>query len=219
MLIQLFWFVFGLLALVAGAHLLVKGASSLAAAAGISPLVIGLTIVALGTSSPEIAVSVGAAFSGVGDLAVGNVVGSNIFNVLLILGMTAVVSPLVVQTQLIRQEVPLMIVFTLLLILLSRDDLVSRADGALLVLLTIAYSGFLIVQSRKNEQLARAQIAHAQAIARPGVTSEKPAGTNDQEASGQSGPGISGHWLVPDGGGGRNFDAGVGHFSGCSISR
>ncbi len=201
MLIQLFWFVTGLLALVAGAHVLVKGASSLAAAAGVSPLVIGLTIVALGTSSPEIAVSVGAAFSGMGDLAVGNVVGSNIFNVLLILGMTAVVSPLVVQTQLIRQEVPLMIVFTLLLILLSRDDLVSRTDGALLVLLMLAYSGFLIVQSRKNEQLVKAQIANGPSSAGQPDAGGRPAGTSGQPAPvqqkpGQPEPGIPGHWLV-----------------------
>jgi cation:H+ antiporter len=157
MLIQLFWFVCGLLALVAGAHVLVKGASNLASAAGISPLVIGLTIVAMGTSSPEIAVSVGAAFSGAGDLALGNVVGSNIFNVLFILGLTALVAPLVVQSQLIRQEVPLMIAFSLLLILLSRDDLISRADGALLMVLMLAYTTFLILQSRRSEQLALAK--------------------------------------------------------------
>lgn len=191
MLIQLFWFLSGLLALVGGAHLLVKGASNLASAAGISPLVIGLTVVALGTSSPEIAVSVGAAFSGAGDLALGNVVGSNIFNVLLILGLTALVSPLVVQTQLIRQEVPLMIAFTVLLILLSRDDLLSRSDGVLLVVLLLGYSSFLIAQSRRNERLVATKMysepAGLQSSVQPG-----------DEATGPASRAVvgSGHWLV-----------------------
>lgn len=191
MLIQLFWFVLGLLALIAGAHLLVKGASNLAAAAGISPLVIGLTIVAMGTSSPEIAVSLGAAFSGATDLAVGNVVGSNIFNVLFILGLTALVTPLVVQSQLIRQEVPLMIAFSLLLILLSRDDLISRADGVVLVVLMLAYTSFLILQSRRS-----AQLASAESVTDPsGVQAEGQANHQDMSPSGNLAA-ASGHWAI-----------------------
>jgi cation:H+ antiporter len=98
----------GLIALIAGAELLVRGASKLALSFGISPLVVGLTIVAFGTSSPEVAVSVGAVLNGKTDIAMGNVVGSNIFNVLFILGMSALITPLVVNIQLIRQEVPIM---------------------------------------------------------------------------------------------------------------
>ncbi|MBU0838460.1 MAG: sodium:calcium antiporter, partial [Gammaproteobacteria bacterium] len=99
----------GLVLLVAGAEVLVRGAAKLAAQFGISPLVIGLTVVAFGTSAPETAVSVQAALNGSGDIAIGNVVGSNIANVLLILGMTALVAPLVVSRQLIRLDVPIMI--------------------------------------------------------------------------------------------------------------
>jgi len=149
MLIQLLWFICGLAGLIAGAQLLVKGASSLAISLGISPLVVGLTIVAFGTSSPEIAVSVNAAFAGNTDIAIGNVVGSNIFNVLFILGLSAIIAPLVVQVQLIRQEVPLMIAFTLLLILLSLDGLLNRLDGLLLFSCLLAYTAFLLIQSRR----------------------------------------------------------------------
>ena len=107
-------FALGIVALVAGAGLLVRGASRLALAFGISPLVVGLTVVAFGTSAPELAVSVGAAMRGSTDIAVGNVVGSNIFNVLFILGLSALITPLVVNAQVVRQEVPIMIGASLL---------------------------------------------------------------------------------------------------------
>src|SRR5512134_3823688 len=116
MLTHVLYFILGLAALVAGAEALVRGASRIALSLGISPLVVGLTIVAIGTSSPEVAVSVGAALSGNTDIAVGNVVGSNIFNVLFILGASALIAPLVVHSQLIRQEVPIMIGASLLLV-------------------------------------------------------------------------------------------------------
>ena len=99
----------GLVLLVAGAEVLVKGASRIATAIGISPLVIGLTVVAFGTSSPELAVSVMASLNGTADIALGNVVGSNIFNVLFILGISSIIVPLVVAQQLIRLDVPIMI--------------------------------------------------------------------------------------------------------------
>ena len=91
----------GLVFLIWGAELLVRGASRIATAVGISPLVVGLTVVAFGTSSPELAVSVMSAFKGQADLAIGNVVGSNIFNILLILGISSVIVPLVVAQQLV----------------------------------------------------------------------------------------------------------------------
>jgi cation:H+ antiporter len=102
-------FILGLVILIAGADLLVRGASRLAAAFGVSPLVIGLTIVALGTASPEIAVSIQAAANGQGDLTLGNVLGSNIFNILFILGMTSIVTPIVIAEQLIRKDAPIML--------------------------------------------------------------------------------------------------------------
>ncbi len=109
-------FIAGLAALILGADVLVRGASRLALSLGISPLVVGLTVVAFGTSAPEVAVSVGAVLDGKTDLALGNVVGSNIFNVLFILGLSALIVPLVVNLQLIRQEVPIMLGASLLLL-------------------------------------------------------------------------------------------------------
>ena len=149
MLTHTLMFLLGLVALVVGAELLVRGASRLALRVGISPLVIGLTVVAFGTSAPELAVSVGAAVDGKADLAIGNVVGSNICNILLILGLCALVTPLNVAAQIIRQEVPIMIAVSILLIVLAFDGLLSFADSALLFALIIAYTWFLIVQSRR----------------------------------------------------------------------
>jgi len=145
-------FVVGLVLLVAGAEVLVRGASRLAASAGISPLVIGLTVVAFGTSAPEMAVSVQSALSGQAgaDIAVGNVVGSNIFNVLFILGVSAMITPLVVSQQLIRVDVPIMIGVSLLLLILALDGSISRANGLLLFAGIIAYTIFAIIQGRRE---------------------------------------------------------------------
>ncbi len=152
--INLLLFVAGLVGLVLGANLLVRGASKLALSFGISPLVVGLTIVAFGTSAPEVAVSVGAVLDGKTDLAVGNVVGSNIFNVLFILGISALITPLVVDRQLIRQEVPIMIGASLLLLAVGLDGRIGLFDAALLFALVVAYTVFLIVQSRRAGQAA-----------------------------------------------------------------
>ncbi len=141
----------GLLLLVAGAEVLVRGAAKLAAQFGIPPLVIGLTVVAFGTSAPETAVSVQAALNGSGDLAIGNVLGSNIANVLLILGLTALIAPLIVSRQLIRLDVPIMIGASLLTFALAWDGHLSRLDGALLFACVLAYSAFLIISSRQDK--------------------------------------------------------------------
>nr|WP_059390492.1 calcium/sodium antiporter [Pseudomonas toyotomiensis] len=141
----------GLVLLVAGAEVLVRGAAKLAAQFGIPPLVIGLTVVAFGTSAPETAVSVQSALNGSGDLAIGNVVGSNIANVLLILGVTALVAPLVVSRQLIRLDVPIMIGASLVTFGLAWDGELSRFDGALLFVGVLAYTGFLIYSARKDK--------------------------------------------------------------------
>lgn len=141
----------GLVLLVAGAEVLVRGAAKLAAQFGIPPLIIGLTVVAFGTSAPETAVSVQAALDGSGDLAIGNVVGSNIANVLLILGLTALIAPLIVSRQLIRLDVPIMIGASLLTFGLAWDGSLSRLDGALLFAGVVAYTGFLIYSARKDK--------------------------------------------------------------------
>ena len=142
-------FIAGLAALVAGSELLVRGASKLAISWGISPLVVGLTVVAFGTSSPEMAVSVQGALSGSTDIAIGNVVGSNIFNVLFILGLCAAIVPLAVSSQIVRQEVPIMIAASVLLAALTLDARLSRGEAAVLFGLLIAYTVFLVVQSRR----------------------------------------------------------------------
>jgi len=152
-------FLAGLILLVIGANVLVRGASNLALSFGISPLVVGLTIVAFGTSAPEVAVSVGAVLDGKTDIAIGNVVGSNIFNVLFILGISALIVPLVVNIQLIRQEVPIMIGASLLLLALGLDGRLSLFDGGFLFALLVAYTVFLVVQSRRETQAAQAEYA------------------------------------------------------------
>lgn len=141
-------FLLGLVLLVVGAEALVRGASKLAVAAGLTPLVIGLTIVAFGTSSPELAVSVQSSWRGQGDLALGNVVGSNIFNVLFILGVSALITPLVVARQVVRQEAPVMILMSVLLLAVALDGTVGRLDGTVLVALLLAYTVFLVARSR-----------------------------------------------------------------------
>jgi cation:H+ antiporter len=148
-------FVLGLLLLVAGAELLVRGASRLALSLGISPLVVGLTVVAFGTSSPELAVSVQSAWSGRVDITLGNVVGSNLFNVLFTLGISAVITPLLVHQQLIRQEVPVMIGVSLLLWALAADGGISRWDGLLFVGLLSVYISLVIRQSRRETAAVR----------------------------------------------------------------
>lgn len=154
-------FVIGLVTLIAGAQILVRGASKLALSFGISPLVLGLTVVAFGTSAPELAVSVRSAWGGQGDIAMGNVVGSNIFNVLFILGVSALIAPLVVAPQLIRQEVPIMLGVSLLLFVLGVDGSLGQLDGALLLGLLVIYTVFLVRQSRQESAFTRDEYAHA----------------------------------------------------------
>ena len=156
---QIFLFVAGLILLVVGAEALVRGASRLATAFGISPLTIGLTVVAFGTSSPEFAVSIKAALSDQGSIAIGNVIGSNIFNVLFILGLSALIVPLAVSQQLVRLEAPLMIVLSVVVLLLSMDQSFGRADGIILFALLLLYIGFLIRQSRMESVEVRAEYA------------------------------------------------------------
>lgn len=151
---DLLLFAAGLAGLLLGAELLVRGASRLALSIGISPLVVGLTVVAFGTSAPEMAVSVGAVLQGQRDLALGNAVGSNVFNVLFILGLAAVIAPLAVHRQVIRQEAPIMIGSAILLLVLTLDGELRLFDGVLLFVLMLAYTVFLVRQSRAQEARA-----------------------------------------------------------------
>jgi cation:H+ antiporter len=134
----------GLTLLVAGGELLVRGSARLAALYGLSPLVIGLTIVAFGTSAPELAVSLQAVRAGAADVAVGNVVGSNIFNVLFILGVSALVVPLTVMRRVVWVEVPIMIGITLLALAFALNGRVGPIEGLLLLLTALVYTGWLL---------------------------------------------------------------------------
>jgi len=159
----------GLVLLIGGAELLVKGASRLALSLGITPLVVGLTVVAFGTSAPELAVSVRAALAGDGsaEIAVGNAVGSNIANVLLILGLSALIAPLVVSRQVIRLEVPVMVACSVALLGLAYDGRLSRLEGTLLFAGIIAYTVFAVVQSRRETAADRKARAEDPDAAKP----------------------------------------------------
>jgi len=146
------FFALGLGLLVLGGELLVKGASRLAALMKISPLVVGLTVVAYGTSSPELATNLIAVHENKLDIAVGNVLGSNIFNVFFILGISALIVPLVVHRQVVRLDVPIMIGASLMLLLLGLDGALNRFDGILLVAAVIFYTVFIIRESRREQR-------------------------------------------------------------------
>ncbi len=141
----------GLVCLVAGAELLVRGAASVATRLGIAPVIIGLTVVAFGTSAPELAVSVSAGFGGEGEVAFGNVAGSNIVNILLILGGSAVIGTLAVSQRIIRLDIPLLIGASLLALVLSLDNEIGRLDGAILFAGIVTYTWWLI-RTGRNER-------------------------------------------------------------------
>ncbi|WP_107671345.1 calcium/sodium antiporter [Cyanothece sp. BG0011] len=140
----------GLILLVVGAEILVRGAARLAGSLGISPLVIGLTIVSYGTSSPEMAVAVQSSLVGEADLALGNVIGSNIFNILVILGLSSLAIPLMVAQQLIRLDVPIMIGVFCLTFFFGLDRTINRSDGVILLIGGIIYTVFLIYQGSRQ---------------------------------------------------------------------
>ena len=145
------YLVLGFVLLVGGAEVLIKGASKLAVAVGISPLIIGLTVVAFGTSAPELAVSLRASLEGQADIALGNVVGSNICNVLLILGISSLIAPLAVAQQLVRLDVPIMIGVSALVMFFGLDGRIDQSDGVILFIGGLAYTIFLLYQSQKED--------------------------------------------------------------------
>lgn len=140
----------GLVCLVGGAEILVKGAAAIATRVGVQPVVIGLTVVAFGTSAPELAVSVGSGLSGNGDVALGNVVGSNIVNILLILGASAIVGGLAVSQRIVRIDVPLLVGVSVVALLMSLDNRIGRIDGVILFAGVLAYTWWLIRASRRE---------------------------------------------------------------------
>ena len=163
MLLQGILFFVGAAALYLGAEWLVRGSSRLARSYGVSALVVGLTVVALGTSAPELVVSTTAALRGQGGVAVGNVVGSNILNLALIIGVAALAGPLRVQMSLIFREAPLMVAAGLTLPLLAWDGVVSRLDGALLSLAFAGYLAFVVRSARREPGSVKAEFAEFEA--------------------------------------------------------
>ena len=145
------WVVAGLVLLYFGAEWLVRGASELAIRFGISPLVVGLTVVAFGTSAPELVVSVKANLDGSGGMAIGNVVGSNICNIALVLGVGAVIFPLGIQRQVVRREMPVLLGSTLVFLLMIKDGVIGRLEGGALFVGVLIYVIASLVQARKED--------------------------------------------------------------------
>lgn len=147
------WFVIGLAALVLGAEVMVRGGAEVAARLGISPIVIGLTVVSIGTSLPELAVGVVAAQEGSGALAVGNIAGTNVVNLLLILGLSALILPMAMATRTLRFELPVMAGAAVLMLVLSLDGELSRVDGIILVGCAIAYTVAVVRMTRRESRV------------------------------------------------------------------
>ncbi|UCH11254.1 MAG: calcium/sodium antiporter [Fidelibacterota bacterium] len=144
----------GLILLIVGADSLIRGSSGLALRFGISSLVVGLTVVAFGTSAPELVVSLNAAMRGNGQIALGNVIGSNIANIALILGLSALINPIQTQAQLIRRDVPIMILMTVVLVLMLTNGVLGRWEGTILFLVLIGYVGSTVYLSQRERNEA-----------------------------------------------------------------
>lgn len=157
-------FFLGLAGLVAGAELLVRGASRLGLAIGISPLVIGLTIVAFGTSSPEMAVSVRAVLTNHSDIVIGTNIGSTVFNILFILGICALVAPLLISQQLVWYEVPIMIGAHLLLLAMSFNGKINRLDALILLMCLVFYTVYAIIKGRREAKLVANEYQEALSV-------------------------------------------------------
>ncbi|MCY3779123.1 MAG: calcium/sodium antiporter [Chloroflexi bacterium] len=152
MLAQVILLIFGLVALFYGGNWLVRGASNMALSFGVSVLIIALTFVALGTSMPELLISVQAALSGKSDLAIGNVIGSNIANIGLILGATGLITPLGVKAILLRREIPIMILISVGVYALTLDGQIGRADGLMLLIAFVAFNvAFYFLAKRESD--------------------------------------------------------------------
>src|SRR5262245_42679950 len=149
----------GLAGLLVGADLLVRGGSALASHLGVRPIVIGLTVVAVGTSVPELAVGIDAVRQGSPGLAVGNIVGTNLVNILFILGLSALILPIAFERRTLRFDLPAMTVACLALWLLARDGSLTRLDGAILCLGGAAYTAGIVWMSRRESATVRADYA------------------------------------------------------------
>lgn len=157
------WIILGLVTLVVGAEILVRGASRLALALGVSPLVLGLTIVSIGTSAPELAVGVTANLQGSASLAIGNIAGTNVFNLLLILGLTAAIRPIQLQLRLVRIEVPVALVAGLLLWFFTFNGTLSPLEGGVLVAIGVVYTIGIVRLSRRESPEVESEFSESYA--------------------------------------------------------
>ena len=139
---------------------MVRGGSALAARLGVSPLIIGLTIVAIGTSTPELAVGIDAAIQGNGSLAVGNIAGTNTVNILLILGLSAAIRPLSIRLETLRLDLPMIVLASLMLLAMAWDGLLTRQEGLILVLFAVVFTVAVIHAARREGAIVKAQFAH-----------------------------------------------------------
>lgn len=152
-------FLLGLAVLIVGSELLVRGGSRIAAMLGISPIVVGLTVVSIGTSFPELAVGIEAAIQGNGAIAVGNIAGTNIVNLLLILGLVAVLRPLKFELTTLRLDLPSMVIAALTLLFMGFDLQLSRAEGIIMVLLAIGYTALVVKSARVQSAAVRREFS------------------------------------------------------------
>lgn len=152
MLVQVVLLAVGFVLLVKGANWFVEGASDIAAKLKIPQLIIGLTIVAMGTSAPEAAVSISAALKGSADITIGNIVGSNILNILIILGLSSLIAPLAVERGTTRREMPFLVVTSLLLLAQGWDGTISLLDGVVMIAFFAVYLGYLLVKARRQPE-------------------------------------------------------------------
>lgn len=153
------WCTVGLALLVGGAELIVRGGTAVASRLGVPPLIVGLTIVAIGTSTPELAVGVDAVLRGEGELAAGNIVGANMINILLILGLSSLIRPLAIRMQTIRMDLPVMVVAALMLLAAAWNGNLSRLEGAIFILAAVAYTGLLLFVARRESQSVKTAAA------------------------------------------------------------
>jgi len=154
------WIILGLAALIVGAELVVRYGARLARRLGVPPIIVGLTIVSIGTSAPELAVGIDAFRNDAGSLAIGNIAGTNIVNLLLILGFSAILRPIFIGTQTLRLDLPAIAAASVLLFVLTLDGSLSIVDGVILVVVALGYTGLLIWMTKRESARVLAEFAH-----------------------------------------------------------
>jgi len=160
------WLLAGLALVTVGAEVVVRSASHVAASLGVSPMMLGLTVVAIGTSMPELAVGITAANQNSGALAVGNIAGTNVLNILLILGLSAMLKPLSLELRVLRLDLPVMLAAALMMALLAWDGMLDRTEGALLLVSALLYTVVLVQVARRESRAVRREFREIYGVPR-----------------------------------------------------